>query len=127
MLQQMMIHKDLEVVPSTTHFINTLQAHVVVLEVAVGRSTATVAYVTDVLDGFYKWTAILESEYQNQPHIRLTAFMIILTYIWRVTTDHFTELPRNPATPPPAPATARSKSTWSKAQSSTSRRRCRIK
>jgi hypothetical protein len=83
-MQQMMVHKDLEMVSSTTHFINTLQAYGVVLEVVVGRSTDMIAYKIDVLDGLYEWTAVLESEYQNQPQIRLTAFMIILTYIWRV-------------------------------------------
>jgi hypothetical protein len=100
-MQQMMVHKDLEVVTSTTHFINTLQAYGVVLEVVVGRSTAMIAYESDILDGLYEWTAVLESEYQNQPQIRLTAFMIILTYIWRVTNNHFTALLRNPVVPPP--------------------------
>jgi hypothetical protein len=62
------------------------------------------AYEADILDGLYEWTAVLESEYQNQPQIRLTAFMIILTYIWRVTNNHFTALLCNPAAPPPLPA-----------------------
>jgi hypothetical protein len=106
-MQQMMVHKDLEVISSTTPFINTLQGCGVVLEVIVGRSTAMIAYEIDVLDGLYEWTVVLESEYQNQPQIRLTAFMIILTYIWRVTNNHFTALLRNPATPPPAPAYSR--------------------
>jgi hypothetical protein len=35
-MQQMMLHKDLEVVTSTTHFINTLQAYGVMLEMVVG-------------------------------------------------------------------------------------------
>jgi hypothetical protein len=43
-MQQMMVHKDLEVVSSTTHFINTLQAYGVVLEVIIGRSDAMLAY-----------------------------------------------------------------------------------
>ena len=106
-MQQMMVHKDLEVVTSTTHFINTLQAYGVVLEVVVGCSTTMIAYESDILDGLYEWTAVLESEYQNQPQIRLTAFMIILTYIWRVTNNHFTALLRNPVVPPPAPAYGR--------------------
>jgi hypothetical protein len=42
-MQQMMVHKDLEVITSTTRFINTLQAYGVVLEAVVGRSTAMLA------------------------------------------------------------------------------------
>jgi hypothetical protein len=106
-MQQMMVHKDLEVISSTTHFINTLQAYGVILEVVVGRSSAMLAYEAEVLDGLYEWTAVLESEFQNQPQIRLTAFMIILTYIWRVTNNHFTALLQNPSTPPPLPAYSR--------------------
>lgn len=69
---------------------------------------AMLAYKADVLDGLYEWTAILdESEFQNQPQIRLTAFMIILTYIWRVTNNHFTVLLCNPAVPPPVLAYSR--------------------
>jgi hypothetical protein len=102
-MQQMMVHKDLEVITSTTHFINTLQAYGVVLEVVVGRSTAMLAYMSQVLDGLHEWTAILASEYQNQPQICHTTFMIILTYIWRVPNNHFTTLLCNPGTPPPAP------------------------
>jgi hypothetical protein len=102
-MQQMMVHKDLQVITSTTHFINTLQAYSVVLEVVVGRSTAMLAYESQVLDGLHEWTAVLEREYQNQPQICCTAFlMIIITYIWRVTNNHFTALLRNPGTPPPA-------------------------
>jgi hypothetical protein len=100
-MQQMMAHKDPEVISSATHFINTLQAYGAVLEVVIGRSNAMLAYEVDILDGLYEWTAVLESEYKNQPQIRLTAFMIILTYIWRVTNNHFTALLRNPAAPPP--------------------------
>jgi hypothetical protein len=104
-MQQMMVHKDLEVVLSTTHFINTLQAYVgIVLEVVIGRSTAMIDLKADILNGLYEWTAILESEYQNQPQIYLTAFMIILAYIWRITNNHFTPLLRNPAMLPPDPA-----------------------
>jgi hypothetical protein len=106
-MQQMMVHKDLEVITSTTHFIHTLQAYGVVLEVVVGRSTAMLAYESQVLDGLHEWTAVLESEYQNQPQICRTAFMIILTYIWRVTNNHFKALLRNPGTPPPAPSYGR--------------------
>jgi hypothetical protein len=106
-MQQMMVHKDLEVVSSTTHFINTLQAYGVVLEVVIGRSEAMLAYEAEVLDGLYEWTAVLESEFQNQPQLRLTAFMIILTYIWRVTNNHFTALLRNPTAPQPSPAYSR--------------------
>jgi hypothetical protein len=80
-MQQMMVHKVLEVARSSMHFINTLQAYGVVLEVVVGRSTAMIAYKSDILDGLYEWTAVIESEYQNQPQILLTPFMIILTYI----------------------------------------------
>jgi hypothetical protein len=101
-MQQMMVHKDLEVITSTTHFIHTLQAYGVVLEVA-----AMLAYESKVLDGLHEWTAVLESEYQNQPQICRTAFMIILTYIWRVTNNHFTALLCNPDTPPPAPSYGR--------------------
>jgi hypothetical protein len=101
-MQQMMVHKDLEVVNSTTHFINTLQAYGVVLEVVVGRSAAMLAYKSEVLDGLHEWTAVLESKYQNQQQICRTAFMIVLTYIWRVTNNHFTALLRNPGTPPRA-------------------------
>jgi hypothetical protein len=107
MQQRMMVHKDLEVITSTTHFIHTLQAYGVALEVVVGRSTAMLAYESQVLDGLHEWTAVLESEYQNQPQICRTAFMIILTYIWRVTNNHFTALLRNPGTPPPAPSYGR--------------------
>jgi hypothetical protein len=67
MMQQMMVHKDLEAVSSTTHFINTLQAYGAVLEVVIGRSDAMLAYEADVLDGLYMRTAVLESEFQNQP------------------------------------------------------------
>jgi hypothetical protein len=106
-MQQMMVHRDLEVVSSTTHFINTLQAYGVLLEVVIGRSDDMQADEADVLDGLYEWTAVLESEFQNQPQIRLTAFMIILTYIWRVTNNHFTALLCNPTAPQPLPAYSR--------------------
>jgi hypothetical protein len=75
------------------------------LEVVIRCSTAImIAYKTNVLDGLYEWTAVLESEYQNQPQICLTAFMIILIYIWRITNNHFTALLRNPLVTPPVPA-----------------------
>jgi hypothetical protein len=103
-MQQMMVHKDLKVMSSTTNFINTLQAYGIVLEKVIGCSTAMVAYYeTDILDRLYEWMAILESEYQNQPQIRLTELIIILTYIWRVTNNHFMALLRNPAMQPPVP------------------------
>jgi hypothetical protein len=106
-MQQMMVHKDLEVITSTTHFISTLQAYGVVLEVVVEQSTAMLAYESQVLDSLHKWTVVLESEYQNQPLICHTAFMIILTYIWRVTNNHFTALLCNQGTPPFAPSYGR--------------------
>lgn len=37
----------------------------------------------DVMDELYEWTA------KNQPQIRLTVFMAILTYVWRVTNNFF--------------------------------------
>jgi hypothetical protein len=74
------------------------------LEVAIGQSNAMLAHKADILDGLYEWTAVLESEYQNQRQIRLTAFMIILTYIWRVRNKHFIALLRNPVAPLPLPA-----------------------
>jgi hypothetical protein len=60
-----------------------------------------------VLGVLHEWTAVLESKYQNQPQICCTAFMIILTYIWRVTNNHSMALLRNPGTPPPAPSYGR--------------------
>jgi hypothetical protein len=47
----MMVHKDMEVVSSTKHFINTLQAYGIVLEVVIKRLNAMLAYEADVLDG----------------------------------------------------------------------------
>jgi hypothetical protein len=38
----------------TTHFINTLQAYGVVLELVIGRSDAMLAYKANVLDGLYE-------------------------------------------------------------------------
>jgi hypothetical protein len=49
-MQQTMVHKDLEVVSLTTHFINTLQAYGVVFELVIRRSDAMLAYKANVLD-----------------------------------------------------------------------------
>jgi hypothetical protein len=53
-MQKMMAHKDLEAMSSTAHFINTLQAYGIVLQVVIEKSTAMVIYKTDILDGLYE-------------------------------------------------------------------------